>query len=152
MQQVTASQFLKIAALCISLAGCPNDKFERKFFFENPAATRIDRLRQYPLEEQYRIFRYGNDEIHPPLIGLAKPIAERGGDAVSFLLGQIKPPADDIAIRDVLQVFETMESIKSYDVKSDEVVMEALRTRVAAMKDAGWKDVCKGMLERIEAH
>lgn len=136
----------------ISVVGCASNRLEKDFFFDNPAATRIDRLRQLSLEEQYRVFRFGNDEIHPPLIGLALPIAEKGREAVPFLLEQIEPSTEDVAARDILQLFETMESIKSYDVKSDAVVMDALRDLVASMSDSGWRDVCEKMLGRIEAN
>jgi len=137
---------------CIVFAGCTNHRLEREFFFKNPAATRADRLRQYSLEDQYRLFRYGNDRFEPPLTGLAKPIAERGRSAIPFLLEKLNPQADDITVRDVLSLFETMGSIKSYDVKSDALVVDTLRSRVSTMKDAGWKMVCSNMLGRIEAN
>ena len=137
---------------CITLEGCANHRFEREFFFNHPAATRMDRLREYSLDDQYRLFRYGNDKFEPPLTGLAKPIAEKGQSVVPFLLMKLNPQADDLTVRDVLLVFETMGSIKSYDVKSDAVVMSTLRSRISTMKDAGWKDVCSKMLGRIEAN
>jgi hypothetical protein len=135
---------------CILLGGCANHRFEREFFFKNPAATRMDRLRQFSLDDQYRLFRYGNDRFEPPLTGLVKPIAERGQNAVPFLLEKLNSHADDITVRDVLSLFETMGSIKSYDVKSDALVMDTLRSRVSTMKDPGWKAVCSKMLGRIE--
>jgi hypothetical protein len=137
---------------CIIFTGCASHRLEREFFSKNPAATRVDRLRQYSLEDQYRLFRYGNDRFEPPLTGLARPIAERGSSAIPFLLEKLKQQADDITVRDVLLVFETMGSIKSYDVKSDAVVMGALRSRVSTMNDAGWQTVCLNMLGRIESN
>lgn len=137
-------------ACCILFAGCANNKLEREFFFKEPAATRMDRLRQYSLDDQYRIFRYGNDRFEPPLTGLAKPIAERGQLAVPFLLEKLDPHADDITVRDVLSLFEAMGALKSYDVKSDARVMDTLRSRVSTMKDREWKAVCSKMLGRIE--
>lgn len=139
-------------AWCILLMGCANNRLEREFFFKKPAATRMDRLRQYSLRDQYRIYRYGNDRFEPPLTGLGKPIAERGQAAVSFLLEQLNAHADDRTVRDVLSLFEAMESIKSYDVKSDAHVMDTLRSRVSAMKDQGWKAECSKMLSRIEGN
>jgi hypothetical protein len=112
----------------------------------------MDRLRQYSLDDQYRLFRYGNDRFEPPLTGLAKPIAERGQSAVPFLLEKLNPHADDLTVRDVLSLFEAMGSIKSYDVKSDARVMDRLRSRVSTMKDPEWKTVCSKMLGRIESN
>lgn len=147
-----ANAIVLFLACCLLLAGCVDHRFEREFFFKNPAATRINRLRQYSLEDQYRLFRYGNDRFEPPLTGLARTIAEKGRTAIPFLLGKLNPQADDMTVRDTLLLFETMGSINSYDVKTDAVVMETLRSRVSAMKDANWKTVCSKMLRRIEAN
>ena len=45
-----------------------------------------------------------------------------------------------------------MESIRSYGVKSDALVMDMLRSRVSTMKDSEWKAVCLKMLGRIEGN
>lgn len=135
----------------LAFAGCSNHKLEKDFFFGAPAATRMDRLRQYSLEDQYRLYRYGSDKFHPPLIGLAKPIAERGCGATPFLLEKLNPPVDDIAVRDVLHIFATMSTINSCDVKSNLPVMDVLRRRVEAMRDGDWKKVCEEMIKRIES-
>jgi hypothetical protein len=136
---------------CVLFVGCRSRRLEKDFFFKNPPATRIQRLRRYSLEDQYRLFRYGNDKFEPPLTGLAEPIAEKGKTVVPFLLGKVGPGTDDIAVRDVLLVFETMSSIRSYDVKSDELIMNTLRSRISTMNDDGWKTVGSHMLQRIEA-
>ena len=65
------------------------------------STTRIDRVRQYSLEDQYRIFRYGNDVVEPPLLGLAEPIAERGATAIPFLQKQLNAEPDDTTVRDL---------------------------------------------------
>jgi len=70
----TAVMFL---GCCTVLGGCANHRLEKEFFFKNSAATRMDRLRQYSLDDQYRLFRYGNDRIEPPLTGLAKPLQRK---------------------------------------------------------------------------
>jgi hypothetical protein len=134
------------------LMACPDQRFERDFFFKQPAATRLDRMRNFPLEEQYRLFRYGNDKFEPPLMGLAKPIAEKGERAVPFLVAKLNTESDDISVRDVLLIFDTMAAIKSYDVKSNAPLMEKLHLRVSAMKDAEWKAICLKTLRSIESN
>ena len=136
---------------CLGFLACAGHKFERRFIFGVPARERVDRLRQYSLEDQFSIFRYGNDHIEPPLMDLAGPIAEKGQAVVPFLLGKLDPNADDMTVRDVLFVFYMMASMKYYDVKSDAPAMEKLRSRVSAMKDARWKANCLDTLRRIEA-
>jgi hypothetical protein len=129
--------------------GCGNYRFERHVVFGGPPATRIDRVRQYSLEDQYRIFRYGNDVVEPPLLGLAEPIAERGAKAIPFLLKQLNSEPDDTTVRDLLLIFQEMTSLKSYDVKGDSVLMSTLDTRVAAIKTKEWRSVCSRMLRSI---
>ncbi len=134
------------AAVC----GCGNYRFERHVVFGGPPASRIDRVRQYSLEDQYRIFRYGNDVVEPPLFGLAEPIAERGATAIPFLQKQLTAKPDDTTVRDLLLIFQEMTSLKSYDVKGDSVLMSTLDTRVAAIKNKEWRSVCSRMLRSIK--
>lgn len=139
-----------LACLVLVLLGCENRDLEKNFF-KQPLANRVERLRQYPLADQYKIFRYGNDKIEPPLMDLANPIAEKGATAVPFLLDQLNSKSDDITVRDILLIFETMATSKSYNVKSDAALMSVLTERVSTMKDEGWKDNCLKMLDRIRA-
>ena len=135
--------------MCLSTFGCEHPRLEESFF-NKPLGDRLDRLRQYSLEDQYKIFRYGNDRIEPPLMGLADPIAERGAAAIPFLLRQLDSKADDLAIRDILMIFATMAYSKSYDVKSDEPLMTMLASKVSGMKDKEWQEICLKMLQRIK--
>jgi len=133
-----------------AVCGCGNYRFERHVVFGGPPATRIDRVRQYSLEDQYRIFRYGNDVVEPPLFGLAEPIAERGATAIPFLQKQLNAEPDDTTVRDLLLIFQEMTSLKSYDVKGDSVLMSTLDTRAAAIKNKEWRSVCSRMLGSIK--
>jgi hypothetical protein len=135
--------------LALVLLGCENHELEENFF-KQPAADRVERLRRYPLAEQYKIFRYGNDLKEPPFMDLADPIAEKGATAVPFLLGQLNSKSDDITIRDIVLVFETMAISKSYDVKSDTGLMSVLSFKVSTMKNEGWKGNSLKMLQRIK--
>jgi hypothetical protein len=118
-------------------------------FFRGPVATRQTRLRSYRLEDQYKIFRYGNDHIHPPAIGLADPIAERGASAVDFLVTQLEAASDALSVRDIALLFERMSLTRSYDVGANSTVMSLLEEKVSALEDAGARDTCEQMLRRI---
>src|SRR5277367_4016975 len=93
-----------LASACLLVVGC-EDRLEQKFF-DQPPATRLERMRQYSLP-------------------------------------------DDITLRDILLIFETMATSKSYDVRSDASLMTTLTSRVSGMKHALWQDNCKKMLQRI---
>lgn len=142
------------AALCclgsIGLWGCMSHRFERKVVFDGPPATRIARLRRYSLQEQYKIFRYGNDYVEPPIMDLADPIAERGAAAIPFLLYQLRVENNDTALRDTLLILERMTVSKSYDVKSHPALLSTLDARIAGMKDKGWQSVCLAMFGFIK--
>jgi len=134
---------------CFIALGCRDHHLE-KSFFDKPAADRVERLRQYSLADQYKIFRYGNDRKEPPPMELANPIAERGASAVPFLMEQLNASAEDIAVRDILLIFETMEASGSYNVKADAPLMGVLASKVSGMKDKDWQAICLKMLQGIK--
>jgi hypothetical protein len=133
--------------LLISAQG--QDRDVAKEFFRRPLADRMTRLRQYSLEDQYKIFRYGMDNKEPPFMDFANPIAERGAKAVPFLLNQLNSHTDDITTRDLLLIFETMAHSKSYEVRSDVALMTTLVSKVSAMKDKEWQESCSKSIQRI---
>lgn len=137
-----------LAFVSVLGVGCESHDLEKNFFKE-PLGTRLERLRQYDLRDQYKIFRYGNDVIEPPLFDLANPIAEKGATAVPFLLRQLHS-SDDVATRDILLIFQKMAYAKSYDVKSDSTVMNALTSRVSRVKEKGLKATCLEGLKNIQ--
>lgn len=138
-----------LAIACGLLLGCDSHQMERDFF-KKPLGTRIERLRQYPLADQYKVFRYGNDVIEPPLIDLAGPIADKGGEAIPFLMEQLKTTKEDLAVRDLVLIFETMSKSKTYDVRDDKTLMRNLASKISEMKDKGWQDSALRMLRRIQ--
>jgi hypothetical protein len=128
--------------------GCQAHVFEKEFYRED-LSTRVERARRLSLEEQYKVFRYGNDVIHPPLMDMADPIAERGKAAIPFLLDQLRSDDDDLAVRDILLVFSRMAGLGTYPVKSDSTVMTALRARVATMKNREIRTTAERTLNRL---
>jgi hypothetical protein len=137
------------ALTCLIIFGCQAHSLESDFF-DTPIASRVEHFRRYSLADQYKIFRYGMDRIEPPYMGLAEPIAERGAAAMPFLLDRLNSKPDDITVRDILLIFDTMATSKSYEVKSDAELMATLKSRVSGMKEHGWQDVCSKQLQRIK--
>jgi len=134
--------------VCFMALGCRDHHLE-KSFFDRPPGDRVERLRQYSLDDQYKIFRYGIDVKEPPAMELAGPLAERGASAVPFLVDQLKASADDIAVRDILLIFERMGASGRYSVKADTALMGVLTPKVSGMKDKDWQATCLKMLQRI---
>jgi hypothetical protein len=148
---VISSQFMVVCVLLPFLGRCGGHDLE-KAFFPGPSANRVERLREYSLPDQYKIFRYGNDQREPPAMELALPIAERGCAAVPFLTDQLKGSKDDVEVRDILLIFERMDSAGSYRVHADASLMKLLDSKVSAMKDQDWRATCTKMLQRIKAN
>lgn len=141
--------FIPIWAALIS-CGAATTQLENDFFFKHPRSDRVERMRQYSLDDQYKIFRYGNDKIEPPVSKLAIPLAERGADIVPFLLEKLKSDTDDLAVKDILLVFRTMQHLKSYDIRANLEVMGALQSRISTMRDRDRQALCREQLEEIK--
>lgn len=137
-----------VAIACFTAAGCASHDVV-KSFFKGPIATRVERLRQYSLEDQYKIFRSGNDHREPPALELANPIAERGAAAIPFLLRQLEHEGDDVGVRDILLILDKMTWFKTYDVAADKALMAALTSRISAIKSNGLQETCLKMLGYI---
>ncbi len=71
---------------CVVLGGCANHRLEKEFFFKNPAATRMDRLRQYSFDDQYRLFRYGNGRLNHDLQVWPSPLPREDKPLFRFCL------------------------------------------------------------------
>jgi hypothetical protein len=142
------SMLPSLLLVCFMALGCRDHHLEKNFF-DKPPADRVERLRQYSLDDQYKIFRYGNDVKEPPAMELAGPTAERGASAVPFLVDQLKATTDDIAVRDILLIFEMTEASGSSNVKADTALMGVLGSKVSGMKDKDWQATCMKKLQRI---
>lgn len=134
-----------IAVLLISSACSFN--FTESDFFELPSNELEQKFSEYPLEEQFRLFRYGNDKLEPPYVELADPIAKRGNEAVPFLLTKLESETDELGIRDIVLIFEMMAYYKSYNVNEDQRLMSLVSSKIATMTT--WKSVTMKMLDRI---
>jgi len=136
--------------LVISSNRTDDHRLEKDFFFKHPRETRLQRLKQYSLEDQYKIYRYGHDKIEPPVLELADPIAQKGKAAVPFLKHKLESEQEDLAVRDILYLLEQMLWMNTFDARQDEALMQALKARVAQIKNENVKFSSRDMLEFIE--
>jgi len=65
-------------------------------------------------------------------------------------LKQLQLDDSDIAIRDIVLIFERMALLRIYDVKSDQAVLDALIARIVKMKDKDWQAISESRLKRIQ--
>ena len=139
-----------VILLGIMVGSCAAQQLEKDFFFKQPPENRLERIRHYSLPDQYKIFRYGNDKIEPPVMELAGPIAEKGAAAVPFLMDQLKSSTDLLTVRDILLILKTMSRSKTYDVKGDTALMALLEAKISKIKDKEWQAFCHEGLQQIK--
>jgi len=120
-----------------------------KTYFSKPLKQTIQDFTGYALNTQYVIYICGNQHIHPPALYLAAPFASQGKKVVDLLSNKIASGVDDLTVRDILQVFVEMDRQKTYDVRSDEKVIETLTERVRNISDPRWKGYCEDLLRKI---
>lgn len=142
------SRFVLLFAVCLS-SGCQRHSLEEDFL-AGPSGNRLERMENYNLEDQYKIFRYAN-EAEPPDIELAEAIAKQGKVAVPFLEEQLRADTDDVAVRDLLQVFYDMQRSGSYNVGGDGQLMLMLQRSVERVEKRPWGPTCQRILSGIQA-
>lgn len=120
-----------------------------KQFFKDGFVAREERLEAYPLEQQWQIFLYANQVIHPPLTGMALPIAKQGKPALDYILQQLEKSVNEADFRDSLVVFQTMQWGNYYNVCSDTPAMAAIRRNENKISHPGWRDIYRQMLEAL---
>jgi hypothetical protein len=142
---------IRLFVLSFILIAAANDhKLERDFFFRQPRETRLERMRRYSVEDQYKIYRFGHDKIEPPALFLAEPIAERGVAVIPFLVEQLKIDKEDLAVRDILYLLQRMQWMKTFDARKDPSLMKMLDDRVSAIKSKYLQNSSQDTLRRIK--
>jgi hypothetical protein len=115
-----------------------------------PEKQRNAEFEKYDLDTQYRIYIYGSQQIEPPMIGLAWPLAREGGRIVQPLAAKLESADHDLTIRDIVFVFRVMNDLGTYDVAGDKSLMNKLREKVSAIKDPSWRIVTQDTLLAIQ--
>lgn len=105
----------------------------------------MERFEEYPLEQQWRIFLYGNQKIHPPTKSLALPIAKKGYMALEYIILQLRESENEPDFRDALVVFERMQQGGYYNVCGDPTAMETIRRNEYKISHLGWREVYSQM-------
>lgn len=140
----------RLLLICALLITCNAQQLEKDFFRKHPRTARLESMRHYGLEDQYKIYRYGQDKIEPPEFDLAEPIAERGKAAIPFLTEQLRSDKDDLTVRDILYVLEQMLQMKTFDLRQDASLMEILQSRVLAIKNQNVQHSSREILAEIK--
>lgn len=128
-----------VCCVLVSQVSCKEEGFEAKFLHnERDRIIRVEKMEKYPLEQQYKIFLYGNQKMHPPHKGLARPIARRGKPALDYVLEQIRDSENDLDFRDSIIIFKDMQQQGYYDVCKDALAMDEIKSNETKIRYDGW--------------
>ncbi len=124
-------------------------EFVEKQFFSGDIPTRMERLEAYPLDQQWRIFLYGNQVIHPSIKSMALPIAKKGKLALDYILQELKHSRNEPDYRDSLVVFERMQQGGYYDICSDGAAMTEIIANKDKITHLGWRGLYEEVLDDL---
>lgn len=113
-------------------------------------SERIKQFKNYSLDEQYELFLFGNQVVHPPATYLATPFAKQGPVIVPFLKTKLESAQKEVTIRDIVAVLSELARLKLYDFSKDHDLMDLLERRAKEM-DGIWKDTTLKMIYEIRS-
>jgi len=136
-----------LCLIILLLISCNHESMESEFF--DWETFDYDKLYNYSLEDQFKIFIYGNQTIHPSMTDLAIPIAKRGKPALDYVLNQIRESNDDLDYRDSIVIFWAMEKGGYYSVCSDTPALKEIKANENKIKFLGWRKVYHNKLQNL---
>jgi len=140
--------------VCLVLCGCPRQPKETQLvreFFSLSSDEQERQFRHYTLEQQYELYIFGMEVVHPPAMYLARAFAERGPAVVPFLLEKLKRTQDDSVVFDIFIVFAELKMLKHFDPARHPEVLIALEDRAASIKGP-WKEPVLKVLSEIKSN
>lgn len=143
-------QMLKIVLcwLAISLAqAAPMTKARCLDFFRQTVSEQIVSFQTRDIEEQYSLYIFGNQVIHPPATYLARPFAQRGADVVPFLRHKLAETNNMLTIRDIIEVFVEYKREYQYDFSIED--KRLFDQKVRALRGP-WKQVVQASVDELK--
>ncbi len=121
------------------LAGCQTTA-EQADFLAVRGNDRAAVLATYPREQQWRLFKYANQVIHPPMTGLSSVLAREGEPMLRLILASLDTTDNDLDYRDGFEVFADMQRIGSYRVCVDRPVLAKIEGYRGKIRDVFWRE------------
>lgn len=142
---------LALAALLFSgVPSCARLSAEcEDFFMKTPFEQSEARFRTYPIERQLDLYLCGM-KVHPPAIGFAYIIAERGEDATPFIVAKLKSVNDEKEQDDLIYILEVMSNRGHLHGRGD--IIDEIRQVVMRMRVDIIRERSLEALRKIEAN
>jgi len=148
--KMICSLFLFVLFGCVSNAADVKPSKMASDFFRMPISEQAKQFKNHSLDEQYELFIFGNQVVHPPATHLASSFAEQGPLIVPFLKSKLKATQEEVTIRDIVLVFSRLAQLKLYDFSKDAELMGLLDKRVSDMHGI-WKETTLEMVSTIHS-
>ncbi len=151
MNKLILVLFFLIAAITQScIFKSADSKLAEDFFHDISPLDWEKSMERYSLEDQYKIYIYGMQVIHPPLLELSKPFAKQGQKVIPFLISKLESTDDDAEVSDIVNIIQEMARLKTYNAKQDVKLIEAINISILRMKDSYWKRITSNDLKQIQ--
>lgn len=119
-------------------------------FYHMTTAEQISQFKNHSLDEQYELFIFGNQEVHPPAIYLAPQFAKRGPTVVPFLRAKLESVQNEETVRDIVTILAELARMKLYDFSKNVELMELLEQKANNMQGI-WKKITLEMIAEIRS-
>ena len=114
-------------------------KFYEIFHERGDYSGRSVELEKYPLEQQYEIFLYGMQKVHPPDTELASAIAKRGKQALEYVLRMVAASNKVMDYVGSMEIFRAMVVGGHYLVCDDVEAMKQIEANGSRIADEDWR-------------
>ena len=146
-----------VMALCAMLLACnepesEGKKFYRIFHERGSWKGRQVELEKYPLEQQYEIFLYGMNKVHPPDWILAYPIAKRGKIALDYVLEQLDQSTNEQEFYASIEIFRAMARQNYYPLCQDASTMNKILDNQSKILYPGMRNLYKKKLGHLKKY
>ncbi len=118
-------------------------------FLNTPHEQLATKFRAYPIERQLDLYLCGMT-VHPPVIESAYIIAERGEEAIPFVLSKLKSVNNEQEQEDLIYILEVMSNRGHLRGKRD--VVDEIRQVIMRMQIGIVRSESLQRLRRIEAN
>ena len=126
---------VSLLGVCFLVSCCVGISPEAEFHFSHYDADEQEaRFRELPMDQQYRTFLFGTQQMHPPILELGRVFAEHGKAALDYALKELERSANVMDFVDSMVIFEEMQRKGYYPICEDPFAMGQLRVNLEKVR------------------
>lgn len=125
--------------------GCQRIPAKYRSFLALSPQQQHDQMRTLSTDDQMDYYLAGMRYVHPPQVGLARDIAERGTAAVPIVLRRLREEKDENTQIHLMHILQVMHRC-CHRLEDNREVIESLTAVTASMQNRDFKDEADGIL------